>query len=133
MGVSARGAMRGIIFIISLLLLASCLDPYGMEARIKRTEDEAKANNEKIMRLQIGQSKNEVLSIMGNPNKRESYKIGERVIEFLFYRTTGWYIRDPLDADYHFTPLAFENDKLTGWGRNYYDNVVRASIEIKKQ
>lgn len=34
------------------------------------------------------------------------------------------------DTDAQFTPVAIENDKVAGWGRNYYDRVVRAAVDV---
>jgi len=33
-------------------------------------------------------------------------------------------------SDTNFTPLAFENGILKGWGRNYYDTVLRIKKDI---
>jgi hypothetical protein len=84
-----------------------------------------------MMQIKIGQDRQEVIKIMGPPTKREAYQIeNNKIIEFLFYRTQGWSIRDGGDKDYQFTPVAFENDKLIGWGRNFYDNIIRSAVEI---
>ena len=125
--------MKTISVVILTLILVGCAgSPAWRSMRISSTESEARINNEKIMNLNIGQSRQEVLEVMGMPAKREVYQLGNQsVIEFLFYRTSGWSGTDWGDKDYQFTPLAFENNKLVGWGRNYYDNIVRASIEIK--
>ncbi len=114
-------------------LLAGC---YGSGAwyggRMKDTDEEARTNNERIMKLNIGNSRSEVISILGSPTKRESYQLeNSRVIDFLFYRTSGWRGSDGGDQDYQFTPFAFENDTLSGWGRNFYDNVVLHAVDIK--
>ena len=116
-----------------LVLLSGC---YGSGAwyrgRMEHTENEAKLNNEKILKLNIGDSKAQVSTIMGIPSRRESYRLeNEKIMDFLFYRTSGWKWSDDGDRDYQFTPFAFENDKLVGWGRNYYDNVIRHAVEIQ--
>jgi len=83
------------------------------------------------MKVQIGQTKDELLKTMGLPAKREAYQLAnERVIEFLFYRTTGWSRGSTADTDSQFTPVAIENGKVSGWGRNYYDRVVRAAVDV---
>ncbi len=121
------------IVLLFLLTLSGC---YGSGAwyggRMHDTDEKAKVNNQKIMRLNIGDSKDSLLMVMGQPNKRESYQIeNNRVIDFLFYRTSGWRGSDGGDRDYQFTPFAFENGRLTGWGRNFYDNVVRHAVEVQ--
>jgi len=116
-----------------LILLSSCAgSPAWQSLQISSTRSEASKNNKKMLSLKIGQSKSEVLSIMGNPAKTESYDLGGgEVIEFYFYRTQGWSTHQTYDVDFQFTPVAFHNDKLVGWGRNYYDKVTRQQLELK--
>ena len=126
------GKMKRIMVAVFLLLLLGCPGSIAWQSqRIGSTEAEAKRNNENMMLLNIGQSKEEILQIMGTPAKREAYKLeAERVVEFWFYRTSGWSMRDMGDMDYQFTPMALEDDELVGWGRNYYDTVVRSAVEV---
>lgn len=125
--------MRVIMICIFLLSFIGCPGSVAWQSsRLGSTESEAKRNNDNMMQLEIGQTRQEVLEIMGTPAKREAYQLeNERVIDFLFYRTSGWSMDCMRDTDYQFTPLAFENDKLIGWGRNYYDNVVRSAVELR--
>lgn len=137
---------RIIVLSILVFILISCAtagSPAWVSSRIGDTEKEAKVNNEKMMNLNIGMSKEEVLKIMGNPSKREQYQITkDKILEFLFYRTAGWSVNRTSsgwgwdisasgDRDEQFTPLTFENNKLVGWGRNYYENVIKHAVEIK--
>ncbi|MCJ7645459.1 DUF3192 domain-containing protein [bacterium] len=121
-----------VVILVSVFLLTGCAGSRAWHSmRISSTEAESKVNNEKIMSLNIGQTRAEVLRIMGNPSKREVYQLeNQKIVEFLFYRTSGWSSTDSGDRDYQFTPFAFENEKLVGWGRNYYDNVVRHAVDI---
>ncbi len=99
--------------------------------QISSTRSEAERNNANLMKVQIEQSKEELLKIMGPPAKREAYRLPNgKVIEFLFYRTSGWSTHVATDTDAQFTPVAVENEKVSGWGRNYYDRVVRAAVDI---
>lgn len=88
-----------------------------------RTQWEAERNRSNMLQLKIGMSKEQVHALMGNPYKTESYQIEGKPIEFWLYLTEGKNIDDRTLRDSNFTPLAFENNTLTGWGRNYYDNV----------
>lgn len=123
--------MKRILLFFSLIFLIGCAgSPAWHSLKISGTTHEAKINNEKIMELQIGQSRYEVLGIMGSPTKREVYKIKNGIIEFLFYRTRGWGRYESQDKDEHFTPLAFKDKELIGWGRNFYDRTIRQSLEV---
>ena len=44
--------------------------------------------------------------------------------------TEGKGINDRRLTDANFTPLAFENSILRGWGRNYYDNALRIKKDV---
>jgi hypothetical protein len=79
------------------------------------------------MRLQVGMTRDDVIATMGKPQIREAY--GRT--EFLIYRTdlpvsTG-------QAD--FTPVALVSGKVTGWGRDLYDETrrERADANINRQ
>ena len=75
-------------------------------------------------------SKEEVLTLMGDPYKTESYQVENKSLEFWLYLTEGKSVYDRTLRDSNFTPLAFENNTLSGWGRNYYDNTLRIKQDI---
>lgn len=121
------------IFLYSLIvILVGCTgSPVWHGLKMNQTAKEAEINNRKMMRIEIGQMKEEVLKIMGFPAKREAYQLeNNNIVEFLFFRTQGWSQEDGGDADHQFTPVAIQNGKVMGWGRNFYDKVVRTSVEI---
>lgn len=112
--------------------LAGCAgSPAWTSMQISSTRGEAEQNNANFMKVQIGQTKEEFLTLMGAPAKREAYQLpNDKVIEFLFYRTGGWSPGITTDTDAQFTPVAVENQKVAGWGRNYYDRVVKAAVDV---
>ncbi len=116
--------MRIITGIILFLFLSACAgSPY-------QTGVEARQNRGNIFKLNIGQSKDQVLAIMGKPYKTEMYVIGGEPVEFWFYLTEGKGIYDRILRDSNFTPLAFEKGILKGWGHNYYDSTLRIKEDI---
>ena len=124
--------MKSLLVLMVVVLMTGCVGSGAWVAmQISATRAEAQLNNAKFMNVQIGQSKQEVLQVMGVPTKREAYQLSnEKIIEFLFYRTDGWSNAYPADNDSQFTPVAVENGKVRGWGRNYYDHVVRAAFDV---
>ena len=95
-----------------------------------QTFDEARNNRVKMINLQIGQDRTQVLNIMGTPYKTESYILQDgKIVDFWLYLTEGRGV-DQVLTDANFTPLAFEAGILKGWGRNYYDNVLRIKKDI---
>jgi len=67
---------------------------------------------------------------MGSPYKTEMYMVDGKPTEFWLYLTEGRSINDSRLTDANFTPLAFENGVLKGWGRNYYDNTLKIKKEV---
>jgi hypothetical protein len=85
-------------------------------------------NSLNTLRLQVGMTRDEVISTMGKPQIREAY--GKT--EFLIYRTDFPVSTGKAD----FTPVAIVNGKVTGWGRDFYDETRRKRVEAnanKKQ
>lgn len=82
-------------------------------------------------------NKEQALGVMGAPYKTEAYVVNGKNLEFWLYLTepiqiiaTGPLIMTPL-SDFNFTPLAFENETLMGWGRIYYNNILKIQQDIK--
>lgn len=90
----------------------------------------AKKNNELLVTLRTGQPTQEVLQVMGPPEKSEKYSDKEKTMDVWFYRTNsasgGW------DAEDSLTPIVFENDKLVGWGKNFYDGKTMFDTMLRR-
>jgi outer membrane protein assembly factor BamE (lipoprotein component of BamABCDE complex) len=78
------------------------------------------SNSKAIAKLQVGMKRDEVVALMGQPEKREEY--GKT--EFLFYRTDHTQI-DAVD----FTAVAIADGKVVGWGRDIYDAAVQSKAQ----
>jgi len=107
--------MKKILLIFIIFVFAGC--SYGKIA---------KKNNDLMLTLKPGQSKEDVLKVMGYPSKSEKYTLASRDTDILFYRTSsfasgGW------DSDDYFTPVIFEDGKLVGWGQDLYDQKMMSS------
>ncbi len=102
----------------------------GCAGSVYRTQIEAEENRGKLLKLNIGMTKDQVLTIMGQPYKTEMYLYDGKPFEFWLYLTEGRVLDDPKLTDSNFTPLAFEDGILKGWGRNYYDSVLRIKKDI---
>ena len=116
-----------IYFAISIFIIAML----GCAGSPIRTGWEAEKNRSNMLKLKIGMSREQVLTLMGDPYKTESYHVEGKSLEFWLYLTEGKNIYDRTLRDSNFTPLAFEDNTLTGWGRNYYDNALRIKQDIK--
>ena len=115
-------------FLVSFTISIIFISMLGCAGSPIRTGWEAEKNRSNMLKLKIGMITEQVLALMGNPYKTESYQVEWKPLEFWLYLTEGKniYLRDS-----NFTPLAFEDNILTGWGRNYCDNVLRIKQDIK--
>ena len=102
-----------IIIALFFLLTACAGSPY-------RTGIEAQENRANLLKLEV----------MGPPYKTEVYVVEEKPLEFWLYLTERKSMNDDRLTDSNFTPLAFENGILRGWGRNYYDSTLRIKKDI---
>jgi outer membrane protein assembly factor BamE (lipoprotein component of BamABCDE complex) len=73
--------------------------------------------------LEVGMDKSQVRSLVGNPKEREFY--GGK--EIWFYKTKHFGTDHSMKESY--TPIVFENNKVTEWGRKYYDDPNTQKIE----
>lgn len=115
--------MKKLIYLFVIVMLVS-----GCASTMPWNIERARKN---LMKIEIGMSKQEVIDIMGAPYDREAYILenGETV-EFLIYLTKYTYSGSIPDSDT--TPICFHNEKVTGWGRNFYiSEKKRYEIEIK--
>ena len=108
---------------VALLLCGGC---------VSKTRWGVASTQKRMLRVQVGMSKQEVIKILGTPNLREVIPDKNGVpIDFLFYQTrfTGDAVLfAPKDSD--LTPFAFVHDRLVGWSRNFYDNATHHEITI---
>ncbi len=95
-------SLSPIIFILITLFVVSC-------------STEQSNNLEHISKLKEGMSKAEVLQVMGEPLKNEVYNKDN-----LWFYYTDWKWIDGSRTSDECTPLVFENDKLIGWGQEFY-------------
>jgi len=109
-----------------MLLLAGCVgSPIHSSLTYGGVKNTCKKNTQNLMRLKVGILQEEVRAIMGEPHRSEGYPWG-----FVWlYRTSmtkgiKGSIYGEVDAD--FTPVLFDtNNKLLGWGRNYYHQITQ--------
>ena len=115
-----------------LLLLAMAVALVGCVGSPAATAPIAEKNRKLILQLNAGMAKAEVQKIMGDPRETETYPSGSGTHEIWFYRTnaTPMSRRERTNREVQFTPFVFKNGKLEGWGRNYYETVIKIRKEI---
>ena len=105
--------------LFGILILSSMV---GCADGIMRRGKEAARNLSRLNELRGGMTKNEVITLMGQPSKIETYEIQGKHLEFWFYLTK--YDRPYSAPNPQYTPLAIERDILMGWGMDYYDQAL---------
>jgi len=85
--------------------------------QIRSAGNEAKRSKTNLMEVEIGQTKQRLLDIMGLPTRREAYRVPPtKEAEFPFYRTLGWDQLESSDTDGQITPVAVQNGRVVVWG-----------------
>lgn len=103
-----------IILLFAALCCAGCsLNPFRI----------AEMNVENSKRLRIGMTKAEVLAIMGEPVKNETFNKPDI---WFYYFNMNW--GDGFVTEDECFPLIFKDGKLAGWGNEYY---TRSRLENK--
>lgn len=108
--------MKKIILLLFIAAIAGgcSLDPF----RIPRT------NVENSKKLRVGMTKSEVLAVMGEPVKNESFS---RPDIWFYYFNTNWI--DGFVTEDECFPVVFKDGKVAGWGNAYY---TRSRVEKRK-
>jgi len=95
--------MLGIV--LALGLCGGCSTPWGTASdNITRSRD-----------LRVGMTKSEVISVMGEPIRDESFCKPDL---WYHYIDTVWF--DGLVTEDECMPLIFEDGKLVGWGNDFH-------------
>jgi outer membrane protein assembly factor BamE (lipoprotein component of BamABCDE complex) len=92
-----------------------------------------KRNNENLLKLEMGMSKEDVLAVMGKPILNEAYQSlqGRSVVIYFYYTQRKW-----ADGNYtkdECTPVVIENGKLVGWGDEFYKSKMEIDVNIKQK
>ena len=123
---------RRLIFLsLVCVLLAGCVgSPIHMTTTYSHLQSVIKKNNENLLSMKIGMSKEETMKLMRPPEHSEGYDWGSAWL-YRTAMTSGVY--GTSDSD--FTPIVFDQDgKVIGWGRNFFtEHVKRYEINIKNK
>ena len=121
-------------FLIFLtLIVPGCVgSPVHSTLKYGSVQRAIKRNNNNLMELKAGMSKEQVRSIMRDPERSEGYPWGSAWL----YRTAitkgiSGGIYGTVDSDY--TPVVFNDEgNLVGWGRNFLiERTKRYELTIK--
>lgn len=84
-------------------------------------------NRKYISRLELGESKESVLRLLGPPDISEAHNTAEGDLLILFYRTQ--HVRsDGITTRDETTPLIFHEDLLLAWGESAYERYLNEPL-----
>ena len=121
------GLIRSVCITMTIMLAASTL--VGCAGSAHQDNKAAASTASRLIELNPGMSKQEVIEILGKPKATEAYVINGEQVEFWLYQT-GKRQANEDPGDSAVTPLQFADGVLQGWGRNYYDQVKKHQYEI---
>jgi outer membrane protein assembly factor BamE (lipoprotein component of BamABCDE complex) len=113
-----REDMKRIFMVFLILSVYGC--SYGRQA---------KRNNDLMLTLNVGQTKEEVLKVMGSPSKNEKVYTKGKDTDVWYYKTST-FMANSWDPEDCLTPMVFENGKLLGWGKDFYEHKIEFQSQI---
>ncbi len=122
--------------VLALLLLmligaTGCVgSPIHQTAKYNSVQSTISENNDNLLQMKAGMSREQVVKLMGKPERSEGYAWGSAWL-YRTAMTSGVYGT----ADSDFTPVVFDGEsKVVGWGRNFFvEHAKRYEISVKQQ
>ncbi|NQT70632.1 MAG: DUF3192 domain-containing protein [Desulfobacteraceae bacterium] len=95
-------------------------------------ETQVQKNNDALLQLEMGMSKDQVISVMGKPSLNEAYQSlnGKAVVIYRYVTQLAFPPRSTIHRE-DTTPVVFENGKLVGWGAEFYKHKLEIDVNIK--
>jgi len=112
-----------------LLVVLLCLGLVGCALTASITRD-------KLTRLTLNMTTDQVKQIMGEPFSTETYLANDGKTNLIWNYRTQYSTDDYGIRHQELTPLIFKDNVLLGWGNNFYDqliqpNKVKQDIQLK--
>jgi hypothetical protein len=82
-------------------------------------KDREEYNKVQITKLELGITKQDILTLLGSPDITEAKRSGTDSLQVMFYRTQHMQ-SDGITTEDECTPLLLENDELVAWGDSAY-------------
>ena len=106
-------------FVIYAAISFAILQTYTANPESLTWQEREIFNRKYISRLELGESKDSVLRLLGPPDISEAHNTEEGDLLVLFYRTQ--HVRsDGITTRDETTPLIFREDRLLAWGESAY-------------
>jgi len=108
-----QNMIRGLLVLITLVGCQASRIMYPP----KEVVDRISITRENLQKLEVCQTGNDVLAIMGPPYETRRYKRYAEHLEYWLYLTESMGVLDPAYNDASYTFLAFDGNILQAWGK----------------
>jgi len=112
-----------IFFVLFMSLLSSCSRSPIV------TGVHAEENRYRLSWVKVGMTKGNVYDKMGCPQRTEKVEVNGTHYEIWYYLTKRYALGQTRLLPQNTTPLIFKNNKLIGWGREYYNYLLNVDNE----
>jgi len=122
---------KSTLILLVLLFVSGCGGPIDGPQMVQNRQREVDVNRQNLKKLQVGMSKQEVITIMGEKSAGSATS-GDGTIEILYYHTNikfdgkgvGITSAEEFAAEIkdQLTPVVFDSGSLTGWGWEFIDS-----------
>jgi PBP1b-binding outer membrane lipoprotein LpoB len=110
---------RFAVLLVIMLLFGGC----AYQKEYSKSKDTAKKNSENLVRLKMGMSREELLQVMGAPEKTQANNFGGQPTEVLSFRIKADYFTN--DDDSNFIQVVVRNGKVIGWGDSFFSQAFQ--------
>ena len=118
------GLFVAYLFVVATVMLTQEFNPNNMD-----WDDRETYNKQTISGLDIGQTKQDILDLLGQADFSEAKQYAQGTLTILFYRTQRKHSDGQTTRD-ECTPLLFKNGQLIAWGIETYQQYLTTPITV---
>ena len=112
------------VIIVATVMITQEFNPNSMD-----WDDREVYNKQTISSLDLGQTKKDVLALLGQADFSEAKQNDQDSLTILFYRTQRKHSDGETTRD-ECTPLLFKNNQLIAWGTETYQQYLSAPVSL---
>ena len=111
--------MRKIFYVVICGLICTLLTSCSFMSNYDPGFVQRSLNCKHLKLLKKGMTQNDVLTVMGDPQIQKKFTKSD-----IWFYYTNWDWADAAVTEVECTPLIFENERLIGWGLDFYRNYM---------
>lgn len=106
-----------------LLAITFIFGGCAYQKEYSKFKDTAKKNSDNLVKLKMGMSREELLEVMGAPEKTQANNFGGHSTEVLSFRIKADYFSS--DDDANFIQVVVREGKVIGWGNSFFSQAFQ--------